>query len=284
MDEKMGVPTPFQWHPAFFAGIQIEFAEETMYLMFENEHQLGTKPKEIDVLIIKKDSNVPIKKNIGRIFRKYNIIEYKSPGDYLSIDDFFKVYAYACFYKSDGKKVNEIKANEITITFVTESYPRKVLEYLEEEYHYRIQKQEAGIYYMEALYFPIQFLVISQLKDENNFWLHHLTNHLTDRADAKRLLMEYEKHKESNLHKSVMDMIVRANQKLFKEDEQMCDALLELMQDELDARESKGETNKLKELIKKKLQKGKTLEQIADDLEESVEVIQKLIQEMEQRG
>lgn len=64
----------------------------------------------------------------------------------------------------------------------------------------------------------------------------------------------------------------------------MCDALLELMQDELDARESKGETNKLKELIKKKLQKGKTLEQIADDLEESVEVIQKLIQEMEQRS
>lgn len=67
----------------------------------------------------------------------------------------------------------------------------------------------------------------------------------------------------------------------------MCDALLELMKDELDERECKGEKcgemNKLKELIGKKLQKGKTLEQIADDLEESVEVIQKLIQEMEQR-
>ena len=33
----------------------IELQEDAEYLIFENEHQLGTKPKEIDVLIIKKD-------------------------------------------------------------------------------------------------------------------------------------------------------------------------------------------------------------------------------------
>lgn len=48
-----------QWHPAFFAGIQIELAAEARYLVFENEHQLGTKPKEIDVLIIKKENTPP---------------------------------------------------------------------------------------------------------------------------------------------------------------------------------------------------------------------------------
>ena len=46
-----------QWHPAFYAGVQIELCEEADQLIFENEHQLGTKPKEIDVLIIKKQSN-----------------------------------------------------------------------------------------------------------------------------------------------------------------------------------------------------------------------------------
>lgn len=90
-----------QWHPAFYAGIQIEFTKEADMLVFENEHQIGTKPKEIDVLIIKKNDDIPIQKNIGRIFRKYNIIEYKSPVDYLSVDDFYLVYAYACLYKSD---------------------------------------------------------------------------------------------------------------------------------------------------------------------------------------
>lgn len=47
--------TTLQWHPAFYAGVQIELCEESEHLIFENEHQLGTKPKEIDVLIIKKE-------------------------------------------------------------------------------------------------------------------------------------------------------------------------------------------------------------------------------------
>ena len=93
-----------QWHPAFFAGIQIEFSEEKEKHTFENEHQLGTKPKQIDVLIIKKESGTKIRKNIGKIFRKYNIIEYKSPEDYISIDDFYQVYGYACFFKADTEK------------------------------------------------------------------------------------------------------------------------------------------------------------------------------------
>ena len=39
-----------QWHPAFFADIQIELESEKENLIFENEHQLGTKPMEIDAL------------------------------------------------------------------------------------------------------------------------------------------------------------------------------------------------------------------------------------------
>lgn len=76
MDKKTK-ETALQWHPAFYAGIQIEFEEEADKLLFENEHQLGTKPKEIDVLIIKKNAQDKINKNIGRIFRGHNIVEYK---------------------------------------------------------------------------------------------------------------------------------------------------------------------------------------------------------------
>lgn len=36
-----------QWHPAFFAGIQIELGDEAKYFSFEAEHQLGTKPMVI---------------------------------------------------------------------------------------------------------------------------------------------------------------------------------------------------------------------------------------------
>lgn len=56
-----------QWHPAFYAGIQIEFEKEAEKLSFENEHNLSTKPLQVDVLIIKKHVGETIKKNIGQI-------------------------------------------------------------------------------------------------------------------------------------------------------------------------------------------------------------------------
>lgn len=86
----------------------------------------------MDVLLIKKTKNVQIEKSIGQIFRAHNIIEYKSPEDYLSINDFYKVYAYACLYQSDTDKVNEIDPSMITITFVYSHYPRELLRHLAE--------------------------------------------------------------------------------------------------------------------------------------------------------
>lgn len=144
-----------QWHPAFFGSLQIEFEKEADNLIFENEHQLSTKPMAIDVLIIKKVTANPIKKNIGRIFRKHNIIEYKSPDDYLSIDNFYKVYGYTCFYKYDTSTIDEIKITDITITFVSEGYPRKLIEHLKKVKKYEIFKYENGIYYVKGDIIPI---------------------------------------------------------------------------------------------------------------------------------
>ena len=125
-DEKI------QWHPAFDAALQIEFGEEAEYLEFDSEHLLSKKPMQIDVLI-KNEKHVKIQKNIGRIFRQYNIIEYKSPEDNLDIDDFYKVYAYACIYKADTEKIDLIPAAELTITFVCYHYPRAMLDKLQRD-------------------------------------------------------------------------------------------------------------------------------------------------------
>lgn len=121
-----------QWHPAFDAALQIELGEEAKYLTFEPEHLLSKKPMQIDVLV-KNEKKVKIRKNIGRIFRQHNIIEYKSPEDHLNIDDFYKVYGYTCIYKTEVEKVNQIPAEELTITFVCYHYPRQMLRNLQNE-------------------------------------------------------------------------------------------------------------------------------------------------------
>ncbi len=293
MEEKKIVQQPLQWHPAFYAGLQVEFAEEIHKLIFEEEHQLSKKPLEIDVLIIKKESKEKIRKNIGRIFRKYNIIEYKSPDDYLSIDAFYKVYGYACFYKADAVKEDEIKSHEITISYVCQNTPRKLIRHLREERNTEIVEVDVGIYYIKGLYFPIQLILTSEVSENVNFWLRNLTNRIEGKKNAQLLLKEYGKHKNANLYKAMMNVIVRANQEAFnQEDERMCEALMELVEDKIVLREqqaelrgeargaSRGREEEKLDLIKKKLTKGKTLEIIADELEENIETIQELISKL----
>lgn len=295
MNEQEKKKDALQWHPVFYAGIQIELSEEADYLEFENEHQLGTKPKEIDTLIIKKNPEIQIRKNIGKIFRTYNIIEYKSPTDYLSIDDFYKVYGYVCFYKSQSLKENMIPANEITITFVCKKYPINLIKHLKTMRNYRIVKVEDGIYYILGDFFPIQLIITSRLSEIHNFWMKNLTNDLKKKEIAEKMLKEYEKHKKDKLYESVMDIVIHANEQIFEEAKgNMCNALMELMKEEFEEARKAAveETMKRAEQekqdmrqqfldsklapIRKKLAKGKSLEEIADELEEDIDTIREL--------
>ena len=227
--ERSSEKKPFQWHPANYAGLQIEFEDEKEYLSFEDEHQLGTKPMAIDILIIKNTEGYKVKKNIGRIFRKHNIIEYKSPDDYLSIDDFYKVYGYTCFYKADTPSVNQIRLNELTITFISRKYPRKLLRHLELERGFTIQKIESGIYYIVGDAIPIQFIVANKLSQTENLWLKGLTNQLQNYELTAALTKDYYEHKQNTLYESVMDIIMRANKKQFEEANNMCEAMKEFI-------------------------------------------------------
>ena len=86
------------WHPAFFEAIQMELEEYSDVLEFQAEHPLTSEPLRIDVLIVKKVPGAVIRKNIAEIFRDTNLIEYKSPTDYVSIGDFHRVVGYAHQY------------------------------------------------------------------------------------------------------------------------------------------------------------------------------------------
>ena len=83
-----------QWHPGFYGAAEIELIANKRDLEFLREYNLNKEPIRMDLLIIKKLSDVKIKNEIGHIFKKYNVIEYKSPDDELSIDDYYKTVGY----------------------------------------------------------------------------------------------------------------------------------------------------------------------------------------------
>lgn len=203
------------------------------------------------------------------------------------------MYGYTCFYKSDTGKTDEIKVEELTISFVCRHYPRELFKHLEEIRHSRIEKQEEGIYYIIDELFSIQIIITSQLLEEENLWLKNLTNDLKENETAEKLIRDYSGHSKDERYKSVMDIIVRANEEQFKEAKKMCEALKELMKEELDESRqqgisqgisqgipqgisqgiSQGRQEQLLELIRKKIIKGKSIEEIAEELEETKETI-----------
>ena len=272
-----------QWHPAFDAALQIELGDEAKYLEFESEHMLTKKPMQIDVLV-KNDKHVKIQKNIGRIFRQYNIIEYKSPKDDLDIDDFYKTYAYACIYKSDTEAVDRIQATELTISFVCYHYPRAMLNKLERDRGIAVESVDDGIYYLLGDAIPIQLIVVPALSKENNYWLNNLRNDLKSGGEIRRFIELYEKNKNSKLYQALADTIMRANWKEVKEERKMCEALKELFADDLRESELKGRNagkiegaaSKIVEQVIKKYKKGYSVEETAEMLEESPALIEQI--------
>ena len=231
------------WHPAFFANIQIELKDEADKLTFENEHHLSKKPMQIDVLIIKKEKAGQIRKNIGKIFKKHNVIEYKSPGRSLGIDDFYKVYGYACFYKADVVYADAIPAKEVTITFVSERFPRKLIRHLRTVKKYDVEKAEDGIYNVKGDVFSIQILVTRELSEKENLWLKSLTNNLKEPENVRQLIEDYQKNQENDLYRSALEAIMHANQKVFQEVNGMTDIFMEIVQEKFN-RKLKEETEK----------------------------------------
>lgn len=229
-----------QWHPGFTAALRIVFESEKEYLEIHEEYQLSRKPLQIDVLIIRKLKDIKIRKSIGRIFRGHNIVEYKSPGDYLSVNDFYKVYGYACVYQSNTDGVKEIAPEELTITFVCSRYPREMLRHLELTRGMRVEEQGNGVYYLKGDPIPIQLLITPKLTEEENYWLQNLRTDLKAGPEIRALMSNYEKHRKSKDYAAVMNLITRANWEQMEVEKKMCDALKELFAEELEEADSRG--------------------------------------------
>ena len=260
-----------QWHPAFHASIQIEFKDEVEKLTFDSEHLLSKKPMQMDELIIKVSENEIINKNIGKIFRRYNIIEYKSPDDYLTINDFYKVYGYCCFYQSDTEEVCKIPPEELTITFICNHFPRKMIQHLRKFRGLDTICVEPGIYHITGDPFPIQLLITKELNPTENRWLQSLRNDVTEPEEIKTLLKEYEDNKSSKLYQAAIDVITRANWSAVKEVKaSMCEALKELMAEEFQEQEERV-TKQVTEQVTEKV-----TEQIIQNLYDSIKDIDEL--------
>lgn len=237
--------TKVQWHPAFVAAMNLELTKNRDDLVFVKEYNLNTKPLEIDLLVIKKDTNTYIDNEIGIIFRGHNILEYKSPDDHLDIDTFYKAGAYASLYKSYGETVDSIKANDITVTLVRDTKPAGLFRYFE-EHNYTVSNPYDGIYYVEGrVLFPTQIIVTKELEQGTHIWLRSLSDRMA-KQDITKLLESINcltKKSDKELADSVLEVSLQANKQVIEElvgDDSMSQTLIEIMEPQLLLREKAG--------------------------------------------
>jgi hypothetical protein len=213
------------WHPAFFEAIRLELEPYRDRLEFMSEYPLTAEPLRVDVLIIKKPGDLVITKNIAAIFRGVNIVEYKSPGDYVSVEDFYKVYGYACLYVS----LNKVPITDVTLSFVGSRYPRSLVSHLGGIRNFSVEERDRGIYTVEGDIIPIQIIENRRLSAEENGWLKDLDRELSP-GELLRLSAAVDRLGKAAFLRAYLDAVFRANPGSIQEVLRMSDAALTLEQ------------------------------------------------------
>lgn len=279
-----------QWHPAFCAAAELELSANHAELDFQCEYNLSKKPLQIDLLVVEKLDDVNIQNEIGRIFRRYNVIEYKSPGDGMTIDDFFKTVGYACIYKGLGETVNQIPIDQLTVSLFREGYPEELFRSLE-KYGLKIRKEFDGVYYIEGLLIPAQIVVTKELESGKHWGLKILSRNALE-EDIRGFVEEAQKltgqGERANVD-AVLQVSVSANYKRYEEMKRrypdMCEAMRRLMQDEIadEVREAEiraqrdGEMKAKRETALTLAGMGMPAEKIAEAVKVSLKMVQEWI-------
>lgn len=223
-----------QWHPPYIAAMNLELEEDRDNLVFIPEYTLNTGTLKID-LFMENTGCDSVKNEIGEIFRRYNVIEYKSPNDMLGIDAFIKAQGYACLFKAYGERADSRKMDDITVSLIRQAKPDKLFLYFK-EHGVKVENPHKGIYYIIGMVlFPTQIIVTRELDSEKHRWLCSLSGQLAEQ-DLRRLLTRIsclEGKMEKEYADSVLEAALKANRELaekLRSDDNMSKTLMEIME------------------------------------------------------
>jgi hypothetical protein len=229
------------WHPSFGAALQLELDAYGDELEYRLEYPLTSEPLKVDV-IVRKKSDQPLDKHIARLFRKVNIVEYKSPKDYLSVNVFYKSLAYVYLYKClvQSQEISEtVDIHEITLSLVCMNPPSKLIQHLEKR-EKMVNRYQNGIYYIKGMDIPIQLIIQSELNERESEYLILLSDRLTNKKSLHQAFIRYIYDNKSELYRLFFHAIYEANPELFAE-------VLEMQKLEHDPQTQK----KIDELVRK---------------------------------
>ena len=216
------------WHEAATCAFQIELKDYADILEYITEYVFGKNYHRIDLLIIKKMADVTIPKNIALIFKTFNLLEIKGIGSSISTDSYYKTIGYAGLLIDQAGKSNQYSALDVSLTFLSLHYPRKLMKHLTMERKLTVAKISPGVYHINKETFIAQIIVTKELPPEENLYLRCLTDKLIDTGLANRLADDYKLHQDQELYIRYLHQITTANTNAKGESSMVCEGLLNM--------------------------------------------------------
>ncbi len=229
--------------------------------------------------MVKKNPNVTIKRSYAMLWRKYNIIEYKSWKAPLNMHVLAQAHTYANAVLYRGTKLEPVEVEDLTVTIFRHSYPRKFFKECRRR-GWKVRKTYPGVYEVEGFsYIPTQVVVLKSVDDP---MLRTLVPG-AKKEDIEKVLEVIGERKDDyfqQLGKDVMDLLWETNGETMeelKEEGKMKGSVLELFKDEIAQEREEGSNERARENAKRLIKRGKmTLQEIAEDTGLKLSVVEEL--------
>ena len=103
---------------------------------------------------------------------------------------------------------NTLTRHDISLTFPTLHYPRKLFKHLTKECNKTIENPYPGVYYINEEMYATQVLVIKELLPEDSLYLHCLNQNLNNPKLINNLTNDYLLNKEDKMYTSYMNQFL----------------------------------------------------------------------------
>ena len=186
--EALTNPPPNDWHSWFYSLLMIKLGDIPS-VRIDREVVLGAQPPRADFVVISDDAAADLGLSVFKGYKKYNIIEFKSPGDELSESVLWKIVSYMAAYISKFG----VDPDAITLTTFRDTKPTKMLsnpnikvESTEIEGLYKITEWRGRI--------PVSVIVTSELVGKEYAGFRGISKH-PQVADIEQMLDEMKNEK-----------------------------------------------------------------------------------------
>ena len=240
------------WHAGFEALLRIETHKYEDKVHIITEEEIGVIPPRTDFVIMVEDEEVVFDKEIFKMFRKINILEYKNPYDSLNERVIRKVCGYANLYIGVAEHEGDRPSDQVTITIFRAVKNPELFAKMEQEGKL-VRDDVPGIYHVNGIVdLPFQIIITGELEGDE----YAAYRALTDRAaevDVERIIQEIGKEKDDSLKEYygvLIKLIIEKNPQFIevvRRDSAMEDVLMEIVKEKVDEKvnEKEQETKSL---------------------------------------